>query len=128
MDMLQNQKNKVKNWLQNHKEPILKNAKGAGGAIVILATCIVATIVTKDEREFDKWVKTASDDELSDGYEIRRQQWAKEGFGGDGEKTPEMIKINNEIGRRSAEKWANDPRRNTDPNYRWTDANRWDKD
>lgn len=25
------------------------------------------------------------------------------------------------------EKWENDPRRNRDPNYRWTDANRWDK-
>ena len=33
-----------------------------------------------------------------------------------------------EMSRRSAEKWERDPRRNTDPHFRWTDANRWDKD
>ena len=73
-------------------------------------------------------LETASDDELSDGYEERRQEWARTGFGGNGEKTPEMKHIDREMSRRSAEKWENDPRRNTDHNYRWTDANRWDKD
>ena len=77
---------------------------------------------------FDKWLEGASDSELSDGYEERRQDWMKSGFGGDGEPTQEMKRINNEMSRRSAEKWENDPRRNRDPNYRWTDANRWDKD
>ena len=77
---------------------------------------------------FDKWVEGASDKELSDGYESRRQTWMKTGFGGDGEPTQEMKRINKEMSRRSAEKWENDPRRNRDPNYRWTDANRWDKD
>lgn len=77
---------------------------------------------------FDKWVEGASDTELSDGYESRRQNWMKTGFGGDGEPTQEMKRINEEMSRRSAEKWKNDPRRNRDPNYRWTDANRWDKD
>lgn len=27
-----------------------------------------------------------------------------------------------------AEEWENDPRRSKDPNFRWTDSNRWDKD
>ena len=78
---------------------------------------------------FETWLESASDDELSEGYEKRRQQWIKYGFnGGTGEKTPEMKRIDREMSRRSAEKWENDPRRNRDPNFRWTDANRWDKD
>ena len=36
--------------------------------------------------------------------------------------------LNKEISKRVAEEWENDPRRNKDPNFRWTDANRWDKD
>lgn len=77
---------------------------------------------------FDSWLEKASDIELSEGYEERRQEWANTGFGGNGEKTPEMKKIDGEMRKRMAEKWENDPRRNRDPNYRWTDANRWDRD
>ena len=78
---------------------------------------------------FETWLESASDDELSEGYEKRRQQCIKDGFnGGTGEKTPEMKRIDREMSRRSAEKWENDPRRNRDPNFRWTDANRCDKD
>lgn len=77
---------------------------------------------------FDKWLETASYEELADNYEKRRQQWMKDGFGGNGERTPEMKRIDREMSRRTAEKWEKDPRRNTDPNFRWTDANRWDKD
>ena len=68
---------------------------------------------------FETWLESASDDELSEGYEKRRQQWIKDGFnGGTGEKTPEMKRIDREMSRRSAEKWENDPRRNRDPNFR----------
>ena len=78
---------------------------------------------------FETWLESASDDELSEGYERRRLQWIKDGFnGGTGEKTPEMKRIDREMRRRSAEKWENDPRRNRDPNFRWTDVKRWDKD
>lgn len=95
-------------------------------AIAALGALVTAIINNKDE--FGDWLESASDDELDDGYEQRRQEWAKNGYGGNGEKTTEMKRIDNEISRRSAEKWENDPRRNTDPNFRWTDANRWDKD
>lgn len=77
---------------------------------------------------FETWLENASDEELEDGYEERRQQWAADGFGGDGEKTPEMKRIDGEMSRRTEEKWGNDPRRNKDPNFRWTDANRWEDD
>ena len=47
---------------------------------------------------------------------------------GTGNKTPIMKRINEELNKRVKEEWENDPRRNKDPNYRWTDVNRWDKD
>ncbi len=78
--------------------------------------------------KFGEWMKSASDKELEDAYEARRQKWLKEEARTTGEKTPEMKRLDAEISRRSAEKWENDPRRSKDPNFRWTDANRWDKD
>ena len=102
--------------------------KVLGTTAVLAVGTLVAVLSSKNKDEFGDWIENASDDELSDGYEERRQEWARTGFGGNGEKTPEMKRIDREMSRRSAEKWENDPRRNTDPNYRWTDANRWDKD
>ena len=79
--------------------------------------------------EFEKWLENASHEELSEAYEEERQQWIKDGFnGGTGEKTDKMNRLNDEINKRVAEEWENDPRRNKGPNYRWTDTNRWDKD
>ena len=78
---------------------------------------------------FEKWIKDASYEELSKAYEIERQQWIKDGFNhGTGKKSYKMQRINEEINKRVAEKWNNSPLRNSNPNYRWTDINRWDKD
>ena len=76
----------------------------------------------------EKWIENASDNELDNGYEKRRQKWAKTGFGGNGVKTYEMKMIEREMNKRTEEKWKKDPKRKKDPNFRWTDANRWDKD
>ena len=71
--------------------------------------------------EFEKWVEGASHEELSDAYEEERQKWIREGYnGGTGEKTSKMNRLNDEISQRVAEEWENDPRRNKDPNFRWT--------
>jgi hypothetical protein len=51
--------------------------------------------------DLEIWFETASDEELSDGYEERRLEWLKKG----GDKTPEMKKIANEMVRRSNEKY-----------------------
>ena len=40
----------------------------------------------------------------------------------------DMRKLDLELSRRSAERWKHDPFRNPDPNFRWTDAARWDRD
>lgn len=103
--------------------------KALKATAVLAAIGTISVILSKNNNdEFQDWLQSASDDELSDGYEQRRQQWAKDGYGGDGEKTPEMKQIDREMSRRAAEKWKNDPCRNRDPNFRWTDASRWEKD
>ena len=76
--------------------------------------------------DFDKLIENGTDEELELDYERRRQEWLSRGQDGTGEKTPEMKRLGSEMSRRSAERWQKDPRRNSDPNYRWTDANRWD--
>lgn len=73
----------------------------------------------------DAWMATASKKELKDAYEADRLEWLK---AGGGDKTERMERLNNEINKRVAEEWENDPRRSKDLNFRWTDANRWDKD
>ena len=102
--------------------------KVLGTTAALALGTLVAVLTSKNTDESDNWLETASDDELDNKYQEKRQEWMKNGFGGNGEKTPEMEKINEEMNRRTAEKWKNDPRRNTDPNYRRSDANRWDKD
>lgn len=82
----------------------------------------------KKKNSFIAWLQSATDQELADGYESRRLEWLTNGQNGTGIKTLEMQMIDREMSHRFAEKWANDLRRNTDPNFRWTDANRWDKD
>ena len=78
---------------------------------------------------FEKWVEGASKKELEDAYEEERLRWIREGYnGGTGEKTSRMKRLNSEINKRVEEAWEKDPRRNRDPNFRWTDENRWEKD
>jgi len=76
----------------------------------------------------DIFLENASDEELDAAIREKHRQWCANNFGGNGKKTPEMIQMEKEQSRRSAEKWVKNPNRNTDPNYRWTDENRWDKD
>ncbi len=78
------------------------------------------------ESDFDKLIENGTDEELEINYERRRQEWLSRGQDGTGEKTPEMKRLDSEMSQRSAECWQKDPRRSPDPNYRWTDANRWD--
>lgn len=76
----------------------------------------------------DDAFKNVSDDELESEYEKKRQNWIKSGYGGNGEKTPEMRRIENEMNKRESLKQKTNPHRNKDKNFRWTDTNRWEKD
>lgn len=78
--------------------------KALKATAVLAAIGTISVILSKNNNdEFQDWLQSASDEELSDGYEQRRQQWAKDGYGGNGEKTPEMKQIDREKSRRSAE-------------------------
>lgn len=100
------------------------------GLLLAVTSAVIATICSTSKNSnssnsFESWLGTKSDDDLENEYETRRLEWLKDGAG---DKTPEMTKIDSEMSRRAAERWEKDPKRNTDPNFRWTDANRWDTD
>ena len=38
-----------------------------------------------------------------------------------------MDRLDKVISKKAAKEWKKDPRRSKDPNFRWTDANRWDR-
>ena len=71
-----------------------------------------------------RWRAKATDEELKEEYEKHRMAFLQRGGG---MPSPEMVAIGQEINRRASEKWKNDPRRSSDPNFRWTDKNRWEK-
>ena len=93
---------------------------------ILVAFEAMSVFFRSSNKNFNHWLKSASDDELAEKYKYLRQQWAKNGYGGNGEKTPEMKLIDREMSSRAAEKQKSDPHCNRDPNYRWTDSNRWD--
>lgn len=105
--------------------------------LLVLLAIILPPLIIVLVKKFDRWnnsdyydylaegerLSKLSKDELCDEYEQLRQEWAAQG-GGD--RTPEMERINDEINKRVAEEWMNNPNRN--PDFHWTDANRWEKD
>ncbi len=88
---------------------------------------LIGRLFGRDSKDqLGNFIKTATDQELADAYEERRVEWARNGQNGTGIKTPEMKRIDEEMTRRSYEKWQNDPRSKMGTGGRWTDANRWD--
>lgn len=115
-------KEKAKEWLT-------KTGKIVATTVFLAGSAYLAIRLSDNEDEFENWINNASHDELSDAYEFERQEWIKNGYNnGTGEKTQKMNRLNDEINKRVAEEWENNPHRNRDPNFRWTDANRWDND
>ncbi len=111
---------KVKNWFVKNKEIILKG----GGILLLAGTGIAYVISNKGKISFDEWLETASTDELEDAHErLRTEEFLKTGT-----KPHEMERISEELGARGAKAWFEEHPQNTDPSYRWTDANRWDQD
>ena len=121
-DCKKQRKEKAKEWL-------IKAGKAVVATVLLVGGAYLAIRASDNEDEFENWVNNASHDELSEAYEFERQEWIKNGYNnGTGEKAPRMNRLNDEISKRVAEEWENNPNRNRDPNYRRTDANRWDKD
>lgn len=111
---------KIKLWFKKHKKVILIS----GTVLAIIGTGVVYILSkNKNKISFDEWIKTAPKEELQEAHEILRVDFCKNGI-----ESYEMRKISEELGHRGAQEWFAKHPRNTDPNFRWTDANRWDRD
>ena len=111
---------KIKSWFNKNKKYIL-----IGGTVVlsIIGTSVGYVLSKKGKISFSDWLKIASKEELEEAYEKLRLNFCKTGtkpFG--------MEQISRELGERGAKEWFEKHPPNTNPNFRWTDANRWDRD
>jgi len=89
-------KDKAVGFLHRHWKGILIGVGATVGFVV------ANKLFSNDKSDFESWLETASDEELSDGYEEKRLDWVEKG---EGDTTPEMRKINNEMNRRDNEKY-----------------------
>ena len=72
--------------------------------------------------DIDELIAHGTDEELHSAYdELRVTDFYKTG-----KMSVNMKRLSDEMTRRANERWMHNPNRNTDPNYRWTDANRWE--
>lgn len=109
---------KIRSWLDKNKKELL-----IGGSIVlfIVGTGIGCVMYKNNHISFPDWLKIATKEELDEVYEKLRLEFYNTGI-----KTYEMQQISHELELRGAKEWFEKHPPNLDPNYRWTDANRWD--
>ena len=111
---------RIKSWFNKNKKYVL-----IGGTIVLsmIGTSVGYVLYKNEKMSFSDWVKIAPKKELEDTYENLRLNFCKTGT-----KTFEMEQISRELGERGAKEWFEKHPPNFDPNFRWSDANIWDKD
>ena len=82
----------------------------------------------QENSETEKWITSASHEELLDAYEKERQRMIANGYSDSitGRTTPLMDRLNEEMNKHTEKEWENDPRRSKDPNFHWSDKNRWE--
>lgn len=105
---------------KKNKKKVLKN----GIFICVLIGTGIGCIYCKNKKiSFPEWIQMASIEELNEIYEKLRLEFCKTGI-----KPFGMERISRELGSRGAKEWFEKHPPNTDPNYRWTDKTRWDRD
>ena len=111
---------KIKKWFNKNKKYIL-----IGGTVLLTVGSGIAYVIYKKGKiSFEEWVKLAPTEELNEAYEkLRLGVFCKIG-----DKLPEMELISRELGRRCAKEWFEKHPKSFNPNFRWSDANRWDRD
>ena len=109
---------KVKLWFKKNKRSILI---GSSVALILIGSGVGYVLCQNGKVSFSDWLKIASKEELNQAYEELLKRFNKTGT-----KTFEMEQISQELGARSAKEWFEKHPPNLDPNYRWTDANRWE--
>ena len=111
---------KVKNWITRNKKYIIM---GSTVIFSIIGVSVSYVIYKHNKISFPNWLKLASKQELEEIYEKMRLEYCKTGIEQSG-----MDQIGRELEIRGAKEWFEKHPPNKDPNFRWTDANRWDKD
>ena len=111
---------RIKRWFNKNKKYILM-----GGAIVfsVVGTTVGYVLYKNHKFSFEDWLNTASKADLEHAYKELQAIFHKTGdrpFG--------MQQISQELGKRDANDWCLKHPPNPDPNFRWTDANLWEKD
>lgn len=111
---------KIKNWFNKKKKYVL-----IGGTVLLIVGSGIAYVIYKKSKfSFEDWLKMATTEELRETYEkLRLEVFCKTG-----DKPLEMELLSHELGERSAKEWFEKHPKSFNPNFRWTDANRWDKD
>ena len=111
---------KIKLWFKKNKKYVL-----IGGTVVlsIIGTGVGYVLYKNNKMSFPEWLKIASKEELEEVYEKMRLDFCKTGTKAFG-----MEQIGQELGERGAKEWFEKHPPNLDPNFRWTDANRWNRD
>lgn len=109
-----------KAWFGKNRRIIL-----IGGTVcfIIFGTSVGYVLYNSRKMPLSDWLKVASKEELDKAYEELQLIFCKTG-----KKPYGMEQISCELGERGAKEWFEKHPPNTDPNFRWTDANRWDKD
>ncbi len=83
----------------------------------------------KEDSIFDEeWITHATHKELLDAYDKERERMRANGYrdSKNGRTTPLMDRLNEELKKHAEKEWENDPRRSKDPNFHWSDKNRWE--
>lgn len=109
---------KVKIWFNKNKKSILI---GGSVALIIIGSSVGYVLYNNNNISFSNWLKIASKEELDEAYKKLQQIFHKTGT-----KSFEMEQISQELGARGAKEWFEKHPPNLDPNYRWTDKNRWE--
>ena len=110
---------KSKGWFKKNRKYVI----GGGAAILTVIGTGIGYVLFKNKKiSFPDWLKTASTEELREAYEELRSEFRRTGC-----KPFVMEQISLELEGRGAKEWFSKNPPNLDPNFRWTDANRWDK-
>ena len=111
-----NSSSKVKNWFDENKKYVQ-----IGGAV---ALSFMGYALCKNKKiPFPEEIKSWSLEKLHAEYGKYLPEFYKTNV-----KPYKMQLIDSELGQRAANAWSAISSPNTDPHFRWTDINRWDRD
>lgn len=109
---------KIRAWFNKNKKSILI---GSSVVLMIIGSGVGYVLYKNNNISFADWLKLASKEELEEAYKKLQQFFNKTGT-----KPFEMEQISQELGLRGAKEWFEKHPPNLDPNYRWSDKNRWE--